>query len=277
MKSTIPAVVVSVAALVVAVVALAVRPAATAPREGNEAGVQKLEGKLDAMASSQRETDARLARVHAELTALAESVDRLAQAAEKTRATAARRRRPAQIEPGVKFRDTFEEGTSGWFVARFTPMIIGKVSRTTEEGKAREGRGALSFSFDLKPNTLPLTVRNCPPVNRLSFWIRATHSQANVYVGAHERDDSDYGTIFSVEPGEGWKHVAVDMSTFVLGDDSQDENDRLDFDQITNVAIADVSAFMGGSGPNVLLIDEVVGEFRKPEARDGDGDGNARF
>ena len=273
MKSTIPAILVSVAALVVAVVALAVRPAATVPRDGDASAVKKLEGMIDAMASSQREADARLARVHAELTALTESVDRLTQVTEKARATAAPRRRPAQIEPGVKFRDTFEDGTSGWFVVRFTPMIIGKVSRTTEEGKAKEGRGALSFSFDLKPNTLPLTVRNSPPVNRLSFWIRATQRQANVYVGAHERDDSDYGTIFSVEPGEGWKHVEVDMSTFVLGDDSQDENGRLDFDQITNVAIADVSAFMGGSGPNVLLIDEVVGEYRKPEA----GDGDARF
>jgi len=273
MKSTIPAVVVSVAALVVAVVALAVRPAATAPREGDASAVKKLEGKLDAMASSQRETDARLARVHAELTKLTKSVDRLAEAAEKARATAARPGQAAPIAPGVKFRDTFEEGTSGWFVVRFTPMIIGKVSRTTEDGAAKEGLGALSLSYDLKPNTLPLTVRNSPPVNRLSFWIRATRNQAHVYVGAHERDDSDYGTIFSVEPGEGWKHVEVDMSTFVLGDDSQDENDRLDYDQITNVAIADVSAFTGGSGPNVLLIDEVVGEFRKPEA----GDGNARF
>jgi len=275
MKSTIPAILVAGAALVVAVVALAVRPDPTAPRDGDEAAVQNLAEKLDAMASSQREIDARLTRVHAKLTALAESVGRLAEAAEKTRATATRRYRAAPITPGVKFRDKFEKDTCGWYVVRFTPMIIGKVARTTEEGAAKEGLGALSFGYDLKPNTLPLTVRNSPPVNRLSFWVRATQRQANVYVGAHERDGSDYGTMLSLEPGDGWKHVAVDMSTFVLGDDSQDENGRLDFDQITNVAIADVSAFMGGSGPNVLLIDEVVGEYLKPEA--GDGDGNARF
>jgi outer membrane murein-binding lipoprotein Lpp len=273
MKPTVLAVLVSFAALVVAVVALGFRPAATAPRDGCEAGLQKLEGKLDSVASSLRDTDARLTRLHADLTALAEAVDRPDQDPGKARSTATRRGRAARIPQGVMFHDTFEKDTCGWFVVPFAPLIIGKVARTTEEGSAREGRGALSLSYTLKPNTLAMAYRTCIPVNRLSFWIRATQRPADLYVGAHERDDSDYGTTVRVEPDEGWKHMAVDLGTLALGDDSQDENARLDFDQISGVFMGDISAFQGGVGPNVLLIDEVIGEYHEPE----DEAGNVQF
>ncbi len=162
----------------------------------------------------------------------------------------------------MKFHDTFETGTDGWFVARFAPAIIGEVARTEEEGMAKEGAGALALSYTLEPGKIPLTVRMSPPINRLSLWISTLNRPADVVVGVQERDRSDYNTMLHIEPGEGWRHLDFDLAQFVLSDDSKDENDRLDFHQIRSVAVVDIAGFMGGEGENVLLIDEVKGEYR---------------
>ncbi len=169
---------------------------------------------------------------------------------------------PPRIAPGVKFHDTFETGTEGWFVARFVPAIIGEVARTEEEGMAKEGRGALALSYTLEPGKAPYTVRMSGPINRLSLWIRTLNRPADVIVGVQERDDSDYNTMLHIEPDEGWRHLDFDLAQLTLGDDSTDENGRLDFHQIRSVIVADAAGFMGGEGENVLLMDEVKGEYR---------------
>jgi hypothetical protein len=174
--------------------------------------------------------------------------------------------RPPPIKPGVKFRDTFETGTDGWFVARFAPEIIGELARTDEEGRARVGRGALALSYDLRPGSVPLAVRMVPgrgDIDAFSVWIRTERRPAEVIVGVQERDDSSYQTMLHLEPADGWKHFEFDLAGFFLADDSEDENGRLDFHEIRSVSIADAAGFMGGKGENALLIDEAVGEYRR--------------
>ncbi len=215
-----------------------------------------------------------------DLAELSEAVRRLAAVtAERPRAgeTATRKAKPPPpvIAPGVKFHDTFETGTDGWLVIKFAPLIIGEVARTEEEGRVREGKGALALSYELEPGKVPLMVRMSPSargINRLSLWIKTVHRPAEVVIGVNERDDSRYDTMVHLEPADGWKKLEYDLAHFTLSDDSRDENDRLDFHEIQSVAVADAAGFLGGKGENVLLIDEVVGEHRagkpKPPAKE---------
>ncbi len=217
---------------------------------------------------------AEIGRLSEGLESLSESVERLAAsqselaaagkqaAAERLRTPSRSGPAPPRIAPGVKFHDTFETGTDGWFVARFAPMIIGEVARTEEEGMAKEGVGALALSYTLEAGKIPLALRMSGPMNRLSLWIRTLNRPADVVVGVQERDRSDYNTMLHIDPDEGWRHLDFDLAHFTLSDDSRDENDRLDFHQISSVGVVDIGGFMGGEGENVLLIDEVKGEYR---------------
>ncbi len=222
-----------------------------------------------------------------EITQLSKDLAELSEAVRRLATVTAERRRaggqappkagppPPVIEPGVKFHDTFETGTDGWLVLKFVPLIIGEVARTEEEGRAREGKGALALSYDLEPGKIPLVVRMSPSargINRLSLWIRTVHRPAEVVIGVQERDDSSYDTMVHLEPADGWKKLEYDLAQLTLSDDSKDENDRLDFHEIQSVAVADAAGFLGGKGENVLLIDEVIGEHRagksKPPAKE---------
>ena len=213
---------------------------------------------------------AEIARLSESVEALSESVRRLAAAeVERLKAPAPapvdEGPPPPRIAPGVKFHDTFETGTDGWFVARFAPMIIGELTRTEEEGYAKEGEGALALSYTIEPGKIPFAVRMATGINRLSLWIRAVDRPADVLVGAQERDESSYQHMLHLEPAEGWKRLDLDLAQFVLGDDSTDENGRLDFHEIRSVSVVDASGFLGGEGDNVLLIDDVTGEYREAE------------
>jgi hypothetical protein len=258
----------SLLAIVAAVTAIMMR---SGPDEGAtddlgslEARLSSIEAKLDTATESLVEARADAKQMRASLQGLREDaarLDRTVAELARAQATLNARRAPPPIKVGVKFHDTFEEGTCGWVVFRFGPMVIGAVAQSTEEGDAKEGRGALALSYTLKANSLPIMVRSASPINRLALWARTVDRSAEVHVGVHERDNSNYGTIIHLEPAEGWRRLEIDLATMVLDDHSHDENDRLDCHQIDGVGIADVSAFMGGLGPNVLLIDEVVGEY----------------
>lgn len=225
---------------------------------------------------------AREAGTLVDIRGLAESVDRLGAAVEhlaKAKHDAAAREAvperpvakpaPPPIEPGVKFHSTFEKGTDGWFVARFAPEIIGEVAHTTEAGHAKEGTGALALRYTLEPGKVPAVVRMATSINRLSFWVRTLERPAELVVAASEKDESSYQTMLHLEPAEGWKRLDLDLTTFTLSDDSTDENERLDIREIRSVAVLDVAAFMGGLGPNTILIDDVIGEYRAAPAGGG--------
>jgi hypothetical protein len=233
----------------------------------------------------------------ADVEGLAESVERLRTAverlAEAKRQAAAREAQsrppgatapgrrdakppPPPIEPGVKFHSTFEKGTDGWFVMRFMPEIMGKVSHTNEEGHAKEGTGALALRYTTEPEKFALVMRPTTNINRLSFWVRTLERPAELVVAEGERDESNYQTMLHLEPAEGWKRFEYDLGAFGLSADSADENDRLDFGETGSVAFLEVSGFMGATGTNTLLFDEVVGEYREGGAP-AEGEGGQQF
>jgi serine/threonine-protein kinase len=167
------------------------------------------------------------------------------------------------IKEGVKFHDTFETGMHGWSVVRWSPQVIGDLSRTRAKGAVKEGRSALALKYTLEPGTLPLVMRPATDINHLTFWIRTVNRPADVVVGANEKDESRYHSWQHIEAADGWKRLDLDLATFTLADDSKDENGGLDFDQIANISVIDISAILGGRGENTLLIDDLVGEFRR--------------
>jgi hypothetical protein len=97
---------------------------------GDRIGV--LAKRLDAMASTLEAMASQVDRMRSEVQRLSERVRALR---EKGSAAAPSRRAAARIAPGVKFRDTFEQGTDGWFIVRFAPEIIGKIARTTQKDR----------------------------------------------------------------------------------------------------------------------------------------------
>jgi len=65
--------------------------------------------------------------------------------------------------------------------------------------------------------------------------------------------------MMELKSGDGWKQVSLTMGDFTLADDSQDENGRLDPDQIKQISVADISSLAGGGevDENRLWIDQV--------------------
>jgi hypothetical protein len=100
----------------------------------------------------------------------------------------------------------------------------------------------------------------------LHYWLRTTDYSLLVTV-VTEADGSEYAAIIASLP-ETWQEVALDLGAFGLGDDSSDENGRLDPDQIRSVAIVDATPFLAQAaaeetfivapdlGPRIMWLDD---------------------
>lgn len=79
-------------------------------------------------------------------------------------------------------------------------------------------------------------------------------------VSVKERDGSEYQHTLAPEKTEGWQTLDLALADLSLGGDSKDENNRLDPDQIKEIAVIDASAFAGGAlgtGDTTLELDAV--------------------
>jgi len=92
----------------------------------------------------------------------------------------------------------------------------------------------------------------------LNLWLK-TSRDGTFIVSVKEKDESDYRHIIELKAGDGWKEFTYALSSFTLGDDSQDENNKLDPDQIKEITISDITPLLGGGagGDNDLWVDEV--------------------
>ena len=269
MKVGITALALAGLALVLAIASLILIPGPATPPAAADpdsaAALEDLTQRINALEKSFKGASARIAGAQERIDELDAAVIEAHARADRAARAAAGVRPRVVIRPGVKIHDKFETNTGIWQIFRITEQVVGTVSHVTDQGRAKVGRGALALKYVLAENTFPLLVRMASRINRLSLWIRTLNQPAEVYIGAHERDDSNYGTLIHIEPGEGWKHLELDLSEFVLDEDSIDENGRLDFDQIDGISIVDVGGFMGTRGENTLLVDEVIGEYRPGE------------
>jgi len=103
----------------------------------------------------------------------------------------------------------------------------------------------------------PLAVGLLAGTRALKLWV-ASGSAGAIYVAVEEQDGSRYGALIPLTDPMEWQQVKIDFAAFEASPDSQDENGRLDPEQIKNFAITDLrSILMGTSIENTLWIDDI--------------------
>jgi hypothetical protein len=124
------------------------------------------------------------------------------------------------------------------------------------------GARALKIECQTGPGQLAALIKDITglPLGQmqgLSFMMKSAAS-TQLLVSLEELDKSRYQTLLQVQGGGPWLTHILDLSQFSLGDDSTDENGQLDPDQLAMLTFADVSALLGGGGPNTLWLDELI-------------------
>lgn len=104
-------------------------------------------------------------------------------------------------------------------------------------------------SFENQP--LPATA------DRLRLSINAAQ-KSMLLIQVKEKDDSEYQYVIAPDNSMGWQNLDLPLTSFTLGDNSKDENQKLDPDQIKELSILDASAFVGlGATDTTLDLDAV--------------------
>ncbi len=133
----------------------------------------------------------------------------------------------------------FEKGTEGF------KSFAGRLMSVQEAGVAREGIGALQFEYEAEPDRLLFFSKgdlSLEGIRCVSFWVR-TDSPSLLVVALDELDGSSYSYMVSTRAAE-WHYVSAELSDFKLGDDSSDENDRLDVGEVGSIAVGDLTVLL---------------------------------
>jgi arabinogalactan endo-1,4-beta-galactosidase len=94
-----------------------------------------------------------------------------------------------------------------------------------------------------------------PGADGFTLSIRSLDRSAYLVLGVQENDGSAYSLALFLEPGS-VREYQVSFTGFGLQSDSEDENKRLDQDQLKLFSIVDISSFLEIPRPNRVVIDE---------------------
>lgn len=153
----------------------------------------------------------------------------------------------------------FEAGVDGWIT--LDPAATVEVA--TGAGQAKEGKGALAFTYTPTKGAFSVVGRQelqIAGARSMSFSIK-TSQAAILIVTLKEKDESRYQTNF-YSPGGTWASVSLDFSELTLTEDTTDENHQLDVDQVDGFGILDMEVVraQGTDNPgkrSTLYLDEV--------------------
>jgi hypothetical protein len=163
---------------------------------------------------------------------------------------------------------TFDDGPGGW--TSLDPSA--RVSVTTDGNVVREtGNPCLELAYTPRSGALTGAVvpmaGGVAGARTLRFHIRASDAAWGVAVLA-EGDGSTYLSCFTLLPNA-WQEIALRFSEFQLMDNTQDENGRLDPEQVAGAGVGDIIAMLDAVattlpflvapqlGPRMLWIDDV--------------------
>jgi len=172
----------------------------------------------------------------------------------------------AQAPPIAEW--SFDDGVEGW--TSLDPA--GRVSATTDANIVREGGGGcLEFAYTPKALVISGAVLPIPSgvtgAQGVRFWLRSSEYALTTVLLA-ETDGSAYIAVFSSLPGT-WQEVALGLGEFQLMDNTQDENGKLDADQIAAIGFGDVIFMLDAVarqmpfilapdlGPRMLWVDDL--------------------
>jgi hypothetical protein len=167
--------------------------------------------------------------------------------------------------------DSFESPVIRWspasFVVAETPRIeiFDAPLSTVAEAAPGGGRHSLRIAYTRQAARIQGLLRNLEKTDlRKATGIELslkTRRDGTFLVSVQEKDGSRYQQMLELKSADGWKQVSAAFTALAKADDSQDENDRLDADQIKEISLADLTPLLnGGAGAgveNVLLVDEV--------------------
>jgi hypothetical protein len=142
----------------------------------------------------------------------------------------------AQQDSGVLIHQTFDSDTAGW-------AAMG-------QGTVAVAKGALSFTYELKPKTFAVAVLPAPPeiaaMRRLRFRIRSDHDTVlGVLLSEKKPGGGDYTALFW-SPANVWQQIELTPADFMANDGANDPVDadgKLDLDALQGVALIDLAQF----------------------------------
>ena len=132
----------------------------------------------------------------------------------------------------------------------FNTAQDGAMAITREPTAVREGQGALELRY--MPSEAAFALIGATPIKppgqarSLKFSFKTDEVSAILY-GVNEEDGSSYQG-YSYTPGGEWHDVLVDLEELMLSEDTEDENGKLDPDQINTVIVADLCNLPGEVG-----------------------------
>jgi hypothetical protein len=125
------------------------------------------------------------------------------------------------------------------------------------------GKQSLKFSYPRKGKKVHGVMRNLEKVDlskatTLDLALKCSHDGA-FFVAIEEKDGSRYNMKVDLLLGD-WKSFSWPLSAFTLADDSQDENGKLDPDQIKQITIVDATQLLGSNEADQvhLWVDQVL-------------------
>lgn len=125
------------------------------------------------------------------------------------------------------------------------------------------GAQSLRFSYPRQGKKFHGIMRSLDKVDlsraaTLDLWMKSSHD-GTYFVTIEEKDGSRYNRKVDLLLGD-WKFFSWKLTDFTLAEDTQDENGKLDADQIKQISVVDVSTMMGGTeaAEAHLWIDQVL-------------------
>jgi hypothetical protein len=165
---------------------------------------------------------------------------------------------PQSIDPGrdvdlrsILAQDTFDTSFDGWTFHAQEPTL----------GDAWLEGGALVAEIQLVPESIAIFYRDVShlqqPVNGYSLSISVAGRPFYLMLAASEADGSNYQLLLPVFPQDGLQQFHAPLEWFILAEDSEDENGKLDPEQLGQVGLLDASSFFGARRKGRLRIEDV--------------------
>ncbi|MBM3499644.1 MAG: hypothetical protein FJX74_13370 [Armatimonadetes bacterium] len=149
---------------------------------------------------------------------------------------------------------SFEEGVGPFMSA--DPAASASTTDDANLTRGAEAGAAMEYAFTAAAGKLAgvfaPTEGDLTTLKSVRLWLR-TSEPAIMLIALTEADGSNYHAAFMSLPDR-WQEIALDLGEFTLGDDSTDENGRLDPGQVGGAGIVDATGFLAQMALQVPML-----------------------
>ncbi len=147
--------------------------------------------------------------------------------------------------------ESFEENVEGW---------QGWAEEAVLSQAIWDETGQLLWSVQVQPEKLTALARDWPALAKadgLTIRLDSYNRTAFIVLGVQEADESTYGLVLPLGRQQPTAY-SIPFEGMGLLDGSEDENGRLDRDQLATLVMIDITGFISQPTPNTIAIDEVI-------------------